>query len=295
MHDPTLKGLPMSSIRINGETVHLKEVSRNDFQSLTAALFRLMKADEPLQGTLVRILGDAMAKGHALDSQIPQTVMWMMSDLGVKAATVQVTESKASIDEWQETEASRGDARWFGVANLESGRAFSAAIVNVHGRGIVLNGQRIRAYPQAREEVQKMVELIGKNRLINEDMLFTACRTLGLLMKDGKTAEDVDFKCCLELVSGLGVGDLVIDLNQGKLAVRAFNEAAAMSSALLAGADTKAVQAVRERLRGLQAQLEEMRRKMAAGEPLPPGVQPLQQQVVIPSVIGDRRGHRRSS
>lgn len=284
----------MASIRLNGETVHLKQQALRDFQGLAAVVFKSLKEDEAVQGTLIRILGDALNKKLEIESNIVQTTLWMLHDLGARAITIDLAESKASLDEYEETDASRGDARWLGVANIESGRAFAAALVNAHARGVLINGQPVRAFPQPREEVQKLVTQINSNRLVGEDLVFTACRAVGAMMKQGKTIADVEYRAAVEIASGLGVFELVVDFDSQKLAIREFNESSAAATALLSGADAKQVQQVRERIRGMREKLTDLRKRLAAGEKLPDGPSPPPpQRVVIPSMIGERRQIRR--
>lgn len=282
----------MPSIRLNGETVHLKAQTLKDFQGLTGAVYRGLKEDEPVQGTVMRVLADALKKELAVDSAIVQTTLWMLHDLGVRAVSIDLEQNTVNLDEFEETEAARGDARWMGVANIESGRAYAAALVNIHRRGIILNGQPQRCFPQPREEVQKIAAQVNANRLLNEELVLTAARAIGAFMRQGKTIADAEFRAALEIASGLGILELVIDHENGKLALRQFSESNAAATALLSGADAKQVQQVRERIRGFNAQLEDLRKKLAAGEKL----EPMGKQAIptpMPTVIGSKRGMRR--
>jgi hypothetical protein len=283
----------MASIRYNGETIHLKPQAFKDFQGLTGAVFRGLKEDEPVQGTVMRVLADALKKGQAMDGPIVQTTFWMLHDLGVRAVTLDLENNTANLDEFEETEAARGDARWMGVANIESGRAYAAALVNIHRRGMLVNGTVHRCFPQPREEVQKIAQQINANRLVNEDLVFTAARAIGALLKQGKGPNDVEFKCAIEIASGLGIVELVVDMESGKLALRQFSESNAAATALLSGADAKQVQGVRERIKGFNTQLEDLRKRIAAGEKLEPmGNRPVPPPP-LPGVIGNRRTTRR--
>lgn len=294
----------MASIQLNGETVHLQDQALPEFQRMAQAVYSKLVPEENVRVTLARVLFAALQKEAPNDSPVVQTVLWGLHDLGVKKLRIDIAASRLDIDEFVDTQASRGEVEAFGVAAIETGRAYIAAISNVHRRVIAINGIAVRAFPQAKEEVEKVIAQMNTNRLMNEDLIFTSSRAIGGFISQGKGNEDPSYRAALEIAAGLGVLDIVIDFEKKILGVRQLSEANAAAMALLQGGNAKQVQQVRERIRKLAAQIEEMTRKgvkaappkPSDGKPEPPVPEaPEMRRMAIPAVIGSPRTKRRAT
>jgi hypothetical protein len=286
----------MASIDVNGSTVHLHPTTLRDFQRLAELLFQRIKPDVPVRQAAASVLFDAMRQGQQTGDTVVQTVLLALHDLGVESVQLDFEAKQVTIDKAVDTDTSRGDVRAMAVANIESGRALMAALANVQQRTIGVNGQRLRAFPQPKEPLQRMYAQITANRLVNEDVTFTSARAVGALMKAGKTVEDEEFRCALEIAASFGISEMVVDFERQRIAIRDFSESAAAAAALLQGGDAKQIAAVRERITKARAQLEDLKKQLADGT-AQPGIPPRpgQPRVVLPSVIGGRRGNRRKS
>ncbi|MFO0827999.1 MAG: hypothetical protein U0572_07590 [Phycisphaerales bacterium] len=280
----------MASIQLNGETIHLKQQALVDFQKLAQVLYSRLKPEEPIRQTVAGVLFEAVSKSIPHDNPVMQTSLWAMHDLGVQEIRVDLASQRVDLDKVSETESSRGDARALAVAAIESGRAYIAALANVQQRVVRINGQIVRAFPQPKDEVEKMIRQIQANRLVNEDLVVTAVRGIGALLKAGKSVEDAEYRAAVEVAAGLGVLDLVIDIENSRLGIGAFSESNAAAMALLQGGTAKQIQQVRERIQKLVEKLEEARKEAAKNAPVAPAQA---QRVSIPAVIGSPRSVRR--
>ncbi|MDZ4754737.1 MAG: hypothetical protein SGJ11_09595 [Phycisphaerae bacterium] len=284
----------MPSIEINGETVHLHQTTLRDFQRFTEIAFARLRPAVSVRETVAGILFDAMRQGQTPAEQVVQTVLWALHDLGVGGIRLDFEAKSVQLDNVRDTDASRGDSGAMGVAAVETGRAYVAALANVQARTILLNGKPIRAFPQPKEVLQRMSTQMQANRLVNEDLTFTAARAVGAMMKQGKTIEDEEFRGAVEIAASLGISSLVVDLEQQKLAIRDFSESNAASAALLQGGDTKQVQMVRERITKARSRLDDLKKQLADGTAKPGVPQRMSnQRLVLPPVIGGRRSTRR--
>jgi hypothetical protein len=278
----------MASIIVNGETLHPQVPKREDFVTLAKTLLPLVVHGEPLERTVAGVLSDALAAGLDLDAVAPRTALVALADLGV--TRISIEGGKVAILESQPTDVSRGDARSYGMAALESGRALVAAIANFAMRTINVNGQPVPAMPQPVEDLKKFLQLVQANRLVDEDLMFTACRALAGFTKAGKGMEDAEYRCALQLACELGVADVVIDLEGGRLAIRDLNESNAAAAALLQTGNPEVVRKAREKVTSLKRKLAESKpgtaipAGAAAGKPAAES-----KTITIPSRIGVRR------
>lgn len=278
----------MASITVNDETLHPQVPKREEFVELAKTLLPRLTHGEPLERTVAGVLSDALAAGLDLDAVAPRTALVALADLGVRRLAI--GNGKVTVLESAPTDVSRGDARAYGMAAIESGRALVAAIANFAGRMIVVNGQPMPAMPQPVEDLQKFLKLVEANRLVDEDPVFTACRALAGFTKAGKGMEDAEYRCALQLACELGVADVVIDLEAGRLAIRDFNESNAAAAALLQTGNPEIVKRAREKVTALKRKLAESK----PGTPVPagaaagrPAAEP--QKIAIPARIGVRR------
>jgi hypothetical protein len=282
----------MASIVINGETVHLRETNLKDFQRFTEIAFGRLRPDVSIRQTVGTVLLDALKQGQKIEDNVAQTVLWALYDLGVGKVNFDLQANTMNLSEVKDTEAFRGGEGAMAVAACETGRAYVAALANVQQRTILINNQPIRAFPQPKDVLAKVSQAIHANRLVNEDFVFTACRSVGAMIQQGKQPPDPEFMGALEVTAGFGVVDMVVDLKNQKLGIRQFREANAMAAALLQGANVKQVQQVRERVH----QWAERIQQLAAGQkPTAAGPQAQRpgQRLLVPPVIGNRRAVRR--
>lgn len=279
----------MASIKLNGEVVHLQPQAREDFLKLSQVVYANMKEERGVDAIIAQVLFDARSKDQPLESNVVQTCLWALSDLGVRDLSLNLEEKKIEVREAEVTDMRRGDCRAYGTANIESGRAYIGALSNVQQRRVRINGEIVRAFPQPKEEVEKVIKQIEANRLLNEDILFTAIRAIGAFIQQGKNMESAEYRAAVEIAAGLGVAEIVIDTANNKLILRGLNEHNAAAMVLLQGGDHAKVQLVRERLRKLAEKMQELAgqaREQEKANPAP---------IAIPGVVGSRRGKRRGS
>lgn len=277
----------MASITVNGETHYPPVPKRDDFVALAKTLLPRIVHGEPLAVTVAALLSEALASGLDLDAIAPRAMLVALADLGVRK--IAVDGHAVTIVESEPTDVSRGDARAYGMAALESGRALTAAIANFARRSILLNGQPQPAMPQPVEDLQKFLQLVQANRLVDEDLMFTACRALAGFMKAGKGPDDAEFRCALQLACELGVADVVIDLEAGKLAIRDFNESNAAAAALLQTGNPDVVKKAREKVVAMKRKLAESKPGTAVPAGEAAGRPANEQKILIPARIGVRR------
>lgn len=278
----------MASIIVNGETLHPQVPKREDFVELAKALIPRVVHGEPLERTVAGVLSEALASGLDLDAVAPRAALVALADLGVTRLAIE--DGKVAVLASQPTDVSRGDARAYGMAALESGRALVAAIANFAARTITVNGQPVPAMPQPVEDLKKFLKLVEMNRLVDEDLMFTACRALAGFTKAGKGMEDAEYRCALQLACELGVADVVIDLEGGRLAIRDLNESNAAAAALLQTGNPDVVRKAREKVTSLKRKLAESK----PGTAIPAGAaagKPAAETktITIPARIGVRR------
>lgn len=277
----------MASITVNGETLHPPVPKREEFVSLAKTLLSRIVHGEPLEATVAATLSEALAAGLDLDAVAPRTMLVALADLGVRK--IAVDGHTVRVVESEPTDVSRGDARAYGLAALESGRALTAAIANFAQRRVVLNGQPQAAMPQPVEDLQKFLQLVQANRLVDEDLMFTACRALAGFLKAGKGPDDAEFRCALQLACELGVADVVIDLEGGKLAIRDLNESNAAAAALLQTDNPEIVKKAREKVNALKRKLAESKPGTAVPAGAAAGRPAGEQKILVPARIGVRR------
>lgn len=279
----------MASITLNGETVHLQPQPREDFIKLAQLVYANLNPDRGVDATIAQVLFDARLKDQGLDSRIVQTCLWALHDLGVRDLVIDMEGKKIEVREAVMTDMRRGDVRAFAAANIESGRAFIGAVQNVHVRHLKINGERIRAFPQPKEEVEKLIKQIQANRLVNEDFLFTAVRAVGAYLSQGKNIENAEFRAAVEIAAGMGVAEIAVDVPSSKLMLRGLNEHNAAAMVLLQGGDYDKVQLARERIRKLvEAIQKSVKDSQEAGKQEPV-------RVTIPPIVGSRHTKRRGA
>jgi FtsZ-binding cell division protein ZapB len=288
--DPDGPERTMASIVINGETVHLRESTLKDFQRFAEITWQRLRPDATIRQSVGTILLDAILQGQKMDDSVVQTVLWALHDLGVSKLEYDLEKKSMNLTEVKDTEASRGGEGAMAVAACETGRAYVAALANAQQRVIQFNGQPFRVFPQNRETLQRVSKMIHANRLVNEDLVFTACRSVGAMLQQGKAQNDPEFLAAVEIVTSFGVADIVVDVQSKKLGIRQFKEANAMATALLQGAMPKQVQQVRERVHGWQERLQSGQLGGNASQPPARGAG---QRLLVPPVIGSRRSTRR--
>jgi hypothetical protein len=279
----------MASIIVNGETVHPNVPKREEFVNLAKTLLPRIVHGQPLETTVAATLAEGLASGLDLDAVAPRSMLVALADLGVRKISVEP--GAVRVLESEPTDVSRGDARAYGLAAIESGRALVAAIANFANRSILVNGQPVPAMPQPVEDLQRFLQLVQANRLVDEDLMFTACRALAGFMKAGKGPDDAEYRCAIQLACELGIADVVIDLEGGRLAIRDFNESNAAAAALLQTGNPDIVKKAREKVIAMRRKLAESKPGAAvpAGSVASPGRPAGEQKILIPSRIGVRR------
>ena len=244
----------MPSIEYNGSTVHLRPQKRPAFEEITALVFDEPDDDRPTELLYARHVENLRGAGRDFEDPVIQAGLWALHDLGVHDIRDAADGSGVEIADRVETATSRGEPSCFGFASLRDGRAFTAAIVNIRNRSILMNGEPRPIRRNSRQAVESVMNLIAENRLVDEDLLITTIRVVVTLMEQPKSPEmDGHIESALEIAMDLGVCELTID-PEGSIELGRLDVGNALASAVLQGLEPEDVMAIRKRLEGLNEQ-----------------------------------------
>ena len=159
------------------------------------------------------------------------------------------------FDQAEATDMARGEETSINYSTVSSGRGFIAALNNVIHRVFQLNGEVLQVGIQPRPELEKVASMIHQARQQEEGLIFATARTLGSLVRLGRTSEDVELRCAMELLTNMGCTGVSIDPDAGKMTFTLFSVMAAMSSGLLQGMGWDQLKEVRKNVETFQKQL----------------------------------------
>ena len=275
----------MSSIRLNGQYVLIKDVEKKDFAAFVNMVLPKIGPTGSIPHLAANVLAEILAEGKPQTDPLAQAGFEICASLGIK--NMWTDGATASVTEETPTDAAAGLETAFGFAAIQSGLALGAAMCNAFRRVVKVNEQDVLVVRQSRDAMMKVAQQAQNMKNVNEPIFITAGRLLGSYMKAGKsfTAESVDedLMSVLCMVSDLGATAVRIDLDAGTLGFGQFSVANAMASAILQGLDADKIKNVRESVNNIN---EQFRRSMEKAQG---GAGKQQQQLSVPSVMGTRR------
>ena len=265
----------MATITLNEESVQLVEQERETFRRFTEMAFPqcVSMLQLPRERRFIGMLPASFVvqrrrEGAEWDEPFVQVALWNLHDLGVgrmsfgaEAAAAAADRPKGDPDQFirfdqaEETDMARGEDTSINYSTVSSGRAFIAALNNVIHRVFQLNGEVLQVGIQPRPELEKVASMIHQARQQEEGLIFATARTLGSLVRLGRTSEDVELRCAMELLTNMGCTGVSIDPDAGKMTFTLFDVMAAMSSGLLQGMGWDQLKEVRKNVETFQKQL----------------------------------------
>ena len=283
-HGATRQRNRMSSLRVNGQYVLIKDPEKKDFVAFVNLCIARIQPEGSIPHLAADVLAGLLAEGKPHTDPVVQAGFEICSSLGIKNLWVDGT--KANVTEEVATDAAAGLETAFGFAAIESGLAMGAAMCNAFRRTIQVNEQSYKVIRQGRESMEALARKVSAAKQLNEPIFMTGGRVLGMLLKEGKSFDDPEVRTVLCMLSDFGVKFAKIDLENNTLGFGMFSPANGMASAILQGLDAEKVKKVRESIEKVNEQFRQFSDRMAAGE----GAKAQQQsRISVPSVMGTRR------
>lgn len=291
---------PMPSLTLNNEPVTLVEQDRETFRKFTELCFpqcvsmlQIPKEHRYIAMLPASYLIRRRREGAEWTDPLVQVALWNLHDLGVQkmsfgseAAAATPEESRPAgdpedfvrFDKAEATDMAHGRPSSINFSTVSSGRAFIAALNNVIHRVFTLNGETFDVGIQPRPELEKAAQQIHQSRQNQEGLLFATGRALGANLRQGRTREDVEVRCVIELLTNMGCVGAVVDPDAGKMTFTGFSTMAALSSALLQGLGWDQLKEIRKNVELFQEQIRKG------------GEQPIR--AAAPGPVGSRRRRR---
>ena len=258
----------MASITINKEVISLAEQDRQTFLRFTEIAFPQcvsmleIPRDRRFIGMLPAsfIMQSRREETEWTDPMV-QAALWNLHDLGVEemsfgaAAEAEAPEEQRTggdpdafvrFDKATATDMARGEATSINYSTVTSGRGFIAALNNTIHRNFRLGGDELQVGIQPRPALEKVRRMTTDSRQNDEGLIFATARTLGALVRTGRTSDDMEMKCVIELLSNMGCVGVAIDPQAGRMTFTAFSVMAALSSGMLQGLQWKDLQEVKK-------------------------------------------------
>ena len=273
----------MSSIRLNGQYVLIKDIEKKDFAAFVNLVLPKIQPTGSIPHLAANVLAELLAEGKAQTDPLAQAGFEICASLGVK--NMWIDGATANVTEETPTDAAAGLETAFGFAAIQSGLALGGAMCNAFRRVVKVNEQEVLVVRQSREDMMKVAQMASNMKNVNEPIFITAGRLLGSRMKEGKTFADAELMAVLCMVSDLGATAIRIDLEAGTLGFGQFSTANAMASAILQGLDAEKLKQVRESVHNINEQFRRATEKQQGGN----AGKSQQQQLQVPSVMGTRR------
>jgi hypothetical protein len=280
----------MSSLRVNGQYVLIKDPEKKDFVAFVNLCIAKVGSEGSIPHVAADILAGLLAEGKPHSDGVVQAGFEVCSSLGIKNMWVDGT--SANVTEEVATDAAAGLETAFGFAAIESGLAMGAAMCNAFRRTISLNDSPIKVIRQGREAMEAVAKKVSAAKQINEPIFMTGGRLLGVLMKEGKTTEDPEVMAVLCMLSDFGATNVRVDLEKSTLGFGMFNPANAMASGILQGLGADKVKTIRESVEKVNAQFRQVADREIAAQRAKVGGQAggaEEQRIAVPSVMGTRR------
>jgi hypothetical protein len=277
----------MSSLRVNGQYVLIKDPEKKDFVAFVNLCLPKIGPEGSIPHIAANTLAGLLAEGKPHSDGVVQAGFEVCASLGIKNMWVDGT--SANVTEEVATDAAAGLETAFGFAAVESGLAMGAAMCNAFRRTINLNDTPVRVLRQGREAMEAVAKKVSAAKQINEPIFMTGGRLLGALLKEGKTTEEPEVMSVLCMLSDFGVTHVRIDLEKSTLGFGMFNPANAMASGILQGLGADKVKTIRESVEKVNAQFRQVADRDMAAQRAQAGQSGQEQRIAVPNVMGTRR------
>jgi hypothetical protein len=270
----------MSAIRLNGQYVLLRDVTKQDFLAFVQLCLPKVNAVEPVPHTAANVLAGLLAEGKQQTDPVVQAGFQTCASLGIK--NMWTDGGTASVTEEVATDAAQGLESAFGFAAIQSGLALGAAMCNAFRRKMLVNDAEHPVVRQPKEVLVPVAQAVSNMKNVNEPIFVAAGRALGGRLKDGFGPDDPQTMAILCMLSDFGATGVKIDIEKNLLGFAPFSAANAMSSAILQGLDAEKVAEVRKAVERTNDQFKQVVNQQQQ--------QQQQQQVIrIPREMGTRR------
>ena len=194
------------------------------------------------------------AEDPTFTEPMSQAALQNLHDLGVRDIELHPENGTALVRKSEHTDCSLGRASWITQSTVESGRAFIAALNWILHRTFRLNDQEVLVWMQSADRLKEAQAVLSKEKGENESMLFATGRVIGSLLRRQMGVDTTEMRSMIELASGMGLADMLVDLEKNEIRFRGFNEMSAISAALLHGMNWQQLQDVREQVRNFASQ-----------------------------------------
>jgi hypothetical protein len=190
----------------------------------------------------------------SFEEPFSQVALQNLHDLGVRDIVLNPEDGTANVRESEHTDCSLGRASWIDHSTVSSGRAYIAALNDILHRKFKLNDAEVVVGMQTMEVLKQARSTLAKEKVENESMLFTTARVMGSLLRRRMGIETTEMRCLIELASGMGLVAVKIDPEKNEILFRGFSEMAALSTALLHGAQWDTLKKIRRQVQQMAAQ-----------------------------------------
>ena len=276
----------MSSIRLNGQYVLIKDIEKKDFATFVNLCLPKIEPTGSIPHIAANVLTGLLAEGKLQTDPVVQAGFEICASLGIK--NIWTDGAAANVTEETATDAAAGLVTAFGFAAIQSGLALAAAMCNAFRRTIKVNDRDIPVIRQPREIMMQTAQQASSMKNLNEPIFVTAGRLLGSKLKEGKAVEEPEVMAVLCMLSDLGATQLHLDLEKGVLGFGPFSPANAMASGIMQGLEADKVKSVRESVFKVNDQFRRVAEQQAAQKGgAAAGKQ--EQRLAVPSVMGTRR------
>ncbi len=261
----------MKSIIVNKTSVDLVEQDRATFQRFAEMSFsqclNLIKI--PRERRYISMLPASYVlrrreEGDAWDEPMMQVALWNLHDLGVEEMSISMgssdgggeSEPQIRFDRAEATDMALGRESAINFSTVRSGRGLIAALNNVIHRTFHLNGVEFEVGIQDREQVEKYAKMAHEIRQPQEGLLFAIARVFASMLKQGLTAEDVEVRAGMELLTNLGCTAISVPNDEDRVVFNGFSVMAGLSSGLLQGLEWEQLKEIRKNVQLMIDQIE---------------------------------------
>lgn len=261
----------MKSIIVNKTSVDLVEQDRAIFQRFAEMSFsqclNLIKI--PRERRYISMLPASYVlrrreEGDAWDEPMMQVALWNLHDLGVEEMSISMgssdgggeSEPQIRFDRAEATDMALGRESAINFSTVRSGRGLIAALNNVIHRTFHLNGVEFEVGIQDREQVEKYAKMAHEIRQPQEGLLFAIARVFASMLKQGLTAEDVEVRAGMELLTNLGCTAISVPNDEDRVVFNGFSVMAGLSSGLLQGLEWEQLKEIRKNVQLMIDQIE---------------------------------------
>ena len=267
----------MATITLNKEVISLVEQDRKTFLRFAEISYPqcVSMLEVPREKRFIGMLPASFVMQRRREDvewtdPLIQAALWNLHDLGVQEmsygadAKAEASEEQRAdgdpnafvrFDKATSTDMARGEPTSINFSTVTSGRGFIAALNNTIHRVFQLGGEEFQVGIQPRPELEKVGKMITDARQNEEGLIFATARTLGAMVRVGRTPADMEMKCVIELLSNMGCVGVAIDADAGRMTFTSFSLMAALSSGMLQGLEWEQLKDVKKNVETFQKQL----------------------------------------